>query len=337
MRRINHSKHDAQQAYANSIKQKRVPLAPIDNKIISLKEVIFVDDYSSSGEEDDAVELIIPERFIHVEYQIGNPEDAQDVTEYEHIIYRSMRRRELKFPFTSIEQAEFTEYDVALLIDCLDRLHFKFQLTTNTIYRCVGVLRRVLALKVITAEQLLIYGCASLLVASKQEDVNPIYASDITLYFENKFSMEDIKNAEMDVLITIKYDVAFPTSLFFLLHFLRLDNQEQDAVLLSRYLLELCLTQHEFAFQKPSAVASSVIMMMRTLANVEPWPECYVLFTQYTFDDLCQNVNLLHNILLQDDRKESQFITNKYSTDLFHYVSQTIIPEKLPIPYPYFE
>lgn len=319
-------------------KQRRIPLAPIENSVISQIPDPDPEDVDLSlFNEIEEYEHYEEPRFLHVEFPIGNPDNEQDVTEYEHIIYRSMRERELKTPLPQVLQTDFTDSDVGIIIDSLDRIHFKFQLTTNTFYRCVGILQRVLAITFVSASQLPLVSCAALLVASKVEDVNPILASDIVKYIGNQFDMNQLLKMETDIYSIIGYDTVFPTPLFFLVHFLRLDEQTPETLLLSRYITELCMTCPEFKTEKPSAIAAAAIMMVRTIAGAEIWPEKYVIYTQYTFEDLCHNVKIIHAMLLQEDRQESRFMKLKYSYDIFHYVSSTVIPKELPIPYPYFE
>jgi hypothetical protein len=80
------------------------------------------------------------EPFKHVEVAIGDPADPQDVAEFEHIIYRSLREKENAIPPLRFAQEEITMKDRALLIDSVCRIQYKLQLATNSFYRFIGIL-----------------------------------------------------------------------------------------------------------------------------------------------------------------------------------------------------
>jgi hypothetical protein len=73
-------------------KLARIPLCPISHGIIGDAQLDL-----------PAEPLAFPilggeELFLHDEVPIGCEDDPQDAAEYEHIVYRSMRAREMHFP-----------------------------------------------------------------------------------------------------------------------------------------------------------------------------------------------------------------------------------------------
>ena len=267
------------------------------------------------------------EDFVHVEYQIGEPLDPQDVSEYENIIYRSMRGREKLFPQCLVSQSQITSTDRGLIIDWMSRIHFKTQLTTNTLYISIGILDRVIHLTDITIDRLEILACACLFIASKSEDLIPISLSSIITCSNNSFTKNDLIKMETQVSNLIEFDISFPTSLFFLTIFLRLNGQTQITMLLARYILEVAMTSEYFIDVKPSAIAATSLMMMRFICNEEPWTEELYNYTQYSFDDLLKHFNDLYNELIQPNREQSDFIRKKYSSSPFQGVALLPIPD----------
>jgi hypothetical protein len=117
--------------------------------------------------------LVTAGSFIHTEIPIGDSDDLQDVVEFKHIIYRSMRSKEQLSASFRFSQPELTLRDRNLDIDAFDRFHSKLGLTTNALYRLVGIFDRYLSAVPVTKSKLRVVGCPALLIASKIEDIYP--------------------------------------------------------------------------------------------------------------------------------------------------------------------
>ena len=277
------------------------------------------------------------EVFVHAEFPIGSPYDAQDVCEYEHIIYRSMRERETHFPAVAVQQTEVTARHRAYLVNWMCRLHYKAQITTEGFYRAVGIVDRAMTQTVMSPNRLPIIGTAAMLIASKIEDVQALSVGDACMIADNMFSPDELKKMEGQLINLIGFDTEFPTPLFFLTIFLKLNGRTQEIMLLARYLCELCMTSHEFIGVKASAVAAACLMMTRTLIQVEPWTEQLAAYTQYGFEDLCRYCKVIHQMLLDTDCEETSFIRRKYQSEPFCNVASVPVPAQLPLPFPYFQ
>jgi hypothetical protein len=104
-------------------------------------------------------------------------------------------------------------------------------------------------------------------------------------------------------------------------------------MLLARYIAELCLSSSQFLRVKPSAIASTAVLMTRTLAGLEPWTEELALYTQFSFDELSGYYRTVHTLLLIPDREESAFIRRKYASDPFCHVANVPVPPEIPFPF----
>jgi hypothetical protein len=294
---------------------KRVPLSSVSNSV------------RQSHEPPDGR---IPAFLVHVEIPIGCPLDSQDITEYEHICYRSMRQLESSFPKAAVRQSDITARDRDLLVDWICRLHYKTQISTESLFRAVGILDRAIALTRISRNRLHVVGAAALLIASKIEDSIYMSVSDAVSIGEGQYSLQDLLKMEIQLMNVIGFDAEFPTILFFLTIFLRLNGQTRQFMLLARYIAELCLSCREFVAVKPSALAATALVMTRTLAGMEPWTEDLAMYTQFPFDELAAYCNTVHRMLLQPDRQESMFIRRKYASEPFCHVANVPIPPRLP-------
>ncbi|OHS94717.1 Cyclin, N-terminal domain containing protein [Tritrichomonas foetus] len=270
--------------------------------------------------------------FPFIDISFGNPFDPQDICEYDPIIYHEMRKDECQICSNLKEFApqEILPVDRACLIDWMCRLNFKCQLSTNTLFVATSIVDKIFRKISIPKKDLLLIGCASMLIASKSEDVVPISIEQIMILSENSFRKSDLAQTEPKVLEAIDYSLIFPTSYIFLNLFLRANEQSRETILFSKYVLELCLTSVDFLTIKPSAVAATAIAITRLIGGVIPWTAELQHYTQYTFTELIPYVRIVHAILLQENRVESQFMKRKYGSDPYLNIARVQIPPKLP-------
>jgi hypothetical protein len=291
-----------------SLKPERVPLGLISNSVPA----------SRRRHAPDPVRPV----FVHVEFDIGLASDPQDVTEYEHIIYRAMRQRETLFPKAQVQQTEVTSHDRDCLVDWMCRLHYKAQITTESLFRAVGILDRGMALTRMSQNRLHLIGAAAMLIASKIEDTVAMSVDDAVAIGQKEYSPQDLRKMEIQLVNLINFDVEFPTILFFLTIFLRLNGQTQEFMLLARYISELCLASSDFLGVKPSAIAATALVVARTLAGMEPWTEQLAMYTQFSFEEVRGYCKTVHGLLQTPEREESAFIRRKYASDPFCNVAK---------------
>jgi hypothetical protein len=261
------------------------------------------------------------ERFHHTEVPIGDPEDPQDVVEFEHIIYRNMRSKENVSQPLQFLQTEITLHDRNMLVDALDRFHYKLGLTTNALYRFIGILDRYLAVVTVPRNRLRIVGCAALLIASKIEDIYPAQSDDLVQLVGREFGQNELFATEIQVINAIRFDTTFATPLFFLSQFMRIHEQTKESLLLGRYILEICHTHEHFFGVNPSAVAAVATMVARVFNAQEKWPRELAGYTMYSEQELDPMATIVIRMLLETEREESAFIRRKYSSETFHCVA----------------
>jgi hypothetical protein len=267
-----------------------------------------------------------PSVFSHREVPLGDREDPQDVVEFEHIIYRSLRGKESAARPLRFAQTEITLRDRSLLIDALDRFHYKLGLTTNALYRFIGILDRYFAVASVAQAKLRVVGCAALLIASKIEEIFPVQSRDLIKLSEHSFTQSELFGAEIEIINAIQFETTFPTPLFFLTQFMRIHEQTKDGSLLARYILEICQT-HDFFFGVSSSLLASVaIMVTRILTGEEHWPVELAGYTMYKQEQLEPYATAVRAMLLDRDREESRFIRRKYSSEPFRSVALVKIP-----------
>lgn len=340
----------SQNVNPNGIKfNMRRPLAAVSNSIISgpliksksagMFEPDFDDDIvpneidlqilKSPKKEMNNDEQILPQQdFEFTELQIGDPKDPQDISTYENIVYKSMRIRELQFP-AQVVKLSISDSERGQMIDWIDRLHYKSQCCTTTLYRAFGIFNRALNLTNITTDSMRQFAAASLLIASKMEDLVPVSAGILVQCSKNVLTKDEIVRKEMQLANILEFDFCFPTPLFFLNYFLRISGQTQESMLFARYVMEVLLTSERFINVKPSAIAATAVVVMRVVYGETPWTEDLMMFSRYSLADLEINIRDAYELLTDADRIESAFIRLKYGSDPYQNVADFEIPETL--------
>jgi G2/mitotic-specific cyclin 1/2 len=307
-------------------KPKRVPLARISNNTRLRPQIPERGLKPVASEQAIAIEPVQPIMFIHREVHIGEGDDPQDVSEIEHIIYRSLRGKESVMPLLRFSQAEITARDRGLLVDALDRFHYKLGLTTNTLYRFIGILDRYISVAFIPKQKLRVVGCAALLLASKIEDIFPAQSNDLIQLSERSFTQSELFATEIQIINAIQFDTTFATPLFFLTQFMRIHDETKESLLLGRYVLEICHTHEAFFGAAPSLVAALATFVARGLTGDTPWSDDLAGYTMYNEAELAKHIAVVRGMLLDSDREESRFIKRKYGSEPFHAVAEIPFP-----------
>jgi hypothetical protein len=280
----------------------------------------------AASEPAITIEPVPPIAFTHHEVRIGERDDPQDVSEFEHIIYRSLRGKESAMSCLRFSQAEITHHDRGLLIDALDRFHYKLGLTTNTLYRFIGILDRYISIAFIPKQKLRVVGCAALLLASKIEDIFPAQSNDLIQLSERSFTQRELFSTEIQIINAIQFDTTFATPLFFLTQFMRIHDQTKESLLLGRYILEICHAHEAFFGAAPSLLAALATFVARSLTGDVPWSDDLAGYTMYTEAELAKYIPVVRAMLLDPDREECRFMKRKYGSEPFQAVAEIPIP-----------
>jgi hypothetical protein len=267
-----------------------------------------------------------PAVFIHREIRLGDPEDPQDVVEFENVIYRSLRSTEMSAKPLRFTQPEITLRDRSILIDAIDRFHYKLSLSTNALYRLIGILDRYFTVASVAKPKMTIIGCAALLIASKVEEIFPAQSRDLIKLSDHAFTQGELFATEIQVINAIEFDTTFATPLFFLMQFMRIHDQTKESPLLARYILEICQTHDIFFGVAPSLMAAVAILMTRILSGEEAWSQELAGYTMYTQEQLEPYAAAVRSMFADKNREQSRFIKRKYSSEQFRNVAQVKIP-----------
>ena len=103
----------------------------------------------------------------------------------------------MAYPFYMKSQTKgFTENLRAEVINWLFRIHLKFRLWPETLYITVNLMDRYLSLYDMPAEKVYLLAIASLLIATKYEEIYPPTVKDFLKVTQNKFTRDELMDLE---------------------------------------------------------------------------------------------------------------------------------------------
>ncbi|KAH1212217.1 putative cyclin-A3-1 [Glycine max] len=195
-----------------------------------------------------------------------------------------------------------------------------------------------LSLNALSRQKLQLLGVASMLIASKYEEIKPPDVEDFCYITDNTYSKEEVVNMEADILKALKFELGGPTVKTFLRRFSRVaqegvDTSDLQFEFLSCYLAELSLLDYNCIKFLPSLVAASVVFLARFMFSTKthPWNLALHQLTRYKPADLKECVLNLHDLYLSRRGASLQAVREKYKQHKFKCVATTASPPKIPL------
>ena len=144
------------------------------------------------------------------------------VAEFASEIYKNMRIMETKLKVDANylskvqDPTEVKDTSRAFLIEWIIDVHRKFRLRAETLYVTVFIVDRFLSLKKIKKHGLHILGITALLISTKYEEIYPPQLKELLNVSENKFNKAEVLKMELDILVTLQFDLTSPSPYRFL-------------------------------------------------------------------------------------------------------------------------
>ncbi|KAJ3700194.1 hypothetical protein LUZ61_003899 [Rhynchospora tenuis] len=267
-------------------------------------------------------------------------EDLQMAVPYGSDIYRYLRSMEVEpkrrpLPnYVETTQLSLTAHMRGVLIDWLVEVAENYKLVSDTLYLTASYIDRYLSLNAIKLENLQLLGAASMLIASKYEEISPPDVDDFCGATANTYNKQEVVEMECDLLRFLKYEMGSPTISTFLRRFLK-DSQEDSKrenlalKFLAYYLAELSLMDYGCIKYLPSVVAASAILLARFTVDPtsHPWNKKLETSTGYKASELKECVYALHELQLNKRYSSLGAIRDKYKQHTFKCVS-TLLPQE---------
>lgn len=195
----------------------------------------------------------------------------------------------------------------------------------ETLYLTVNVIDRYLALKQVRRSKLQLVGVASLLLASKYEEIYPPELSDLVYITDKAYNKKEILEMENDIVCTLQWDMTVPTVHSFLCRFLKAAHADRTMVQLACFIAERSLQEQSMIKHLPSVVAASAIYAARTSLKRNPWSPTLLQYTKLDEPQLSECLSDMKVFILHPEASQQQAVSRKYANARFGSVS------KLPI------
>ena len=130
----------------------------------------------------------------------------------------------------------------AVLVDWLMEISDEYVINPNTLFLTIHLIDQVLTIMPIKKLQFQLLGCACLVIASKMEEIQPPFMSNLVEVAANCFTFENLVQMEAIILHKLNFNVNLPTRYYFLdrLLFASADTTKRE-IACAYFLLELTL------------------------------------------------------------------------------------------------
>ena len=257
------------------------------------------------------------------------------VAELANDIYANMRKIEASLKvdadyLTKVQTpTEVKDTSRAFLIEWIIDVHRKFRLLPETLYVTVFIIDRFLSLKQIKKSQLHILGVTSLLISTKYEEIYPPELKDLLTVSENKFSKAEVLKMEMQILMTLQFDLTSPSAYRFLERYRKVSSivsNEDKVFFFAQYLQEIALLDASLLKYDPSELAASaLILASKSIKKVNVWNKEMERHTLYTEEHLLPIAEDVKSFILE--------VNPKFLTTLKYKFSKTEYKEVASLPF----
>lgn len=229
------------------------------------------------------------------------PDVAKDIYSY---MYELEEQQSVRPDFLK-DQKIFTPRHRQRLINWCIEVHYKLKLLPETLYTTTSIIDRYFS-KVIVKQQsqVQLVACGCTLIASKYEEIYPPELNDLIIMTQNAYSKRDIMRAEIEILQALKFDLGKPIPLAFLRRFSRAAHCDLKMHSISKFLMEISLTEYECSHWSPSLLAAAALFTTKHLVNTDKtltsqdlWNKTMVHYSRYSYKQLQDPASTLCKIL----------------------------------------
>jgi len=214
------------------------------------------------------------------------------------------------------------------MIDWVIKLNTALQLLPETLYLSVNIIDRYLSVSQVRKDIYQLVAIASVLAASKYEEVYPPLIDDFLTVTRHLFTRDQIIKMEYIILAALSYELAIPTSLQFMRHYILMMDIDETYVALSQFILESTLMDTLFYSLLPSQIAAGVIYLTNMTQMRILWPERLEDFIGYSEEVVRPWASLIRNHLVRLKGSTTlKGILKKYQSEEFLEVALIELPK----------
>jgi len=272
-------------------------------------------------------------------------ENAQIPKEYLNIIYHNLLLEENKgiVPIPDyqriISQKEINGQMRSILIDWLIDVHYKFDLTDETLFMTVLIIDRYISYKPISKLRFQLLGITSLLLSCKHEEITLPKIEDFIYITDNAYIKQDVIDMENDILDVLNFDLIFPSPIKFYEYMALNFGFDRKKFLMGKYLMESFMVDINWVKYRASVIACSCIYIVMKYYKMETYKEAYDRKYYNLNENDVNDIKYQNELDIKDCAKDicvfvdnvnkSNYLSckNKYSDENFEKVSLIISGE----------
>lgn len=251
----------------------------------------------------------------------SSKDDLAAVAEYVQEIFSYLRELEVKYTIRKdfLVDHRTTSFMRSTVVNWLVELQVSFKLTVETLYMCVSLMDRYLSLhEDVGKETLQLVGVASLMIASKFEEIYIPDIGDFVYVCDDSFSAREILAMEKDILASLGFHLTNPTAIQFLRRTSKIAKATSLHHCLAKYLLELALLDHQMCNYLPSCKAAAACCLAIGILNGEMdlskiWSPTLVHYTTYKLSDIRPIMRKFAVLLDKEEKSKYRAVSQKYA------------------------
>lgn len=188
----------------------------------------------------------------------------------------------------------------AILVDYVVSLHNRHRQRPETLYLTVNIMDRFLATENISRTRLQIMAMASLLIASKYEEIYYIDPKRLVKRSQ-PITKEEVIQMESCILSALDFNITVATPFVFMSRFLRVARANTNTYFLTHYIGDLSLVDIGSLKFQPSLLAASSLYLARRMLNAEEaWTSDLEYYSKYKVNDLMDCATHLLRLVCRD-------------------------------------
>jgi hypothetical protein len=244
-------------------------------------------------------------------------------------IFKYMKDREPIYQLPSSLKANIKEVDRASIVNWIIDRQEERSFTHETLYIAIRLFDIYLAGSPSMSVKMhkLVAG-SSFLIASKFEEYRPISIASLEKLCGKKYTADDFKIMEREILKMARYDLGFPLAYSFLRRFSRVIGGDMKVLTLARLYLEIATHYSEWSLELPSKVAAACLTLAFDKIGFESdWATILEQYSAYSITELKEFSQDL-NESMNDFKKtfpKCKAVIEKYSTEAFFGVADEFL------------
>ena len=267
---------------------------------------------------------------------VGNP---QYLTDYSSEIFKNLKEQELinnpNYEVLQQNQKEITENAREILINWLTQVQFKFELLTETLFLTINIIDRYIEKNEnFPLKKYQLVGMASMLIASKYEEIYPPEVRDFVHITKGAITSEDILNMEYKIMVALDFEVLTVSPYVFMQRYSFIAGNTEEGFYLSQMLLEL-MNRNINVMKFPNSLrAACAVYLSRKILKGERkitgelWNFELKFYTGYDVKDMTDIIkanSVMFKKLVKDYKKGKENAT----IDKFKYIQYYNVSEYL--------